>query len=89
MDFFAVAAEVLGDIKLSSGQLAQLRAIDRKYQQRLYTLLHDSGVAGTPSDSMGGARDPTAEEAAELRAMIESDIREIVATKQPGFIDSH
>jgi hypothetical protein len=27
---------MLGDMELSSGQLAQLRALDRKYAQRLY-----------------------------------------------------
>ncbi len=43
MEFFAVAEKVLGDIKLSPGQLALLRAIDRAYQQRLYTLEEGMG----------------------------------------------
>ena len=32
----AEAARMLGDLELSSGQLAQLRALDRKYAQRRY-----------------------------------------------------
>ncbi len=32
----AEAARLLGDIELSPGQLAQLRALNRKYAQRLY-----------------------------------------------------
>lgn len=36
MNALAEAARMLGDMELSSGQLAQLRALDRKYAQRLY-----------------------------------------------------
>jgi hypothetical protein len=32
----AEAARLLGDIELSPGQLAQLRALNRKYAQRVY-----------------------------------------------------
>jgi hypothetical protein len=32
----AEAARMLGDLELTSGQLAQLRALDRKYAQRRY-----------------------------------------------------
>jgi hypothetical protein len=32
----AEAARLLGDIELTLGQLAQLRALDRKYAQRRY-----------------------------------------------------
>lgn len=45
---FAVAARLLGDLTLSAGQLAQLRAIDRKYQQALFTLL-DGAQRPAPS----------------------------------------
>jgi hypothetical protein len=36
MNALAEAARMLGDMELSAGQLAQLRALDRKYAQRLY-----------------------------------------------------
>lgn len=36
MNALAEAARLLGDMELSSGQLAQLRALDRKYAQRRY-----------------------------------------------------
>ena len=36
MNALAEAARLLGDIELSPGQLAQLRALNRKYAQRLY-----------------------------------------------------
>jgi hypothetical protein len=69
----AVAAEMLGDLELSSGQLAQLRALDRKYAQRVYTLLHDSD---------GAKRDLTELEAAGLRAQLESDITDLLTAEQ-------
>ncbi|HUQ15708.1 MAG TPA: hypothetical protein VM094_06605 [Gemmatimonadales bacterium] len=36
MNALAEAARMLGDMELSSGQLAQLRALDRKYAQRRF-----------------------------------------------------
>ena len=36
MNALAEAARMLGDMELTSGQLAQLRALDRKYAQRRY-----------------------------------------------------
>jgi hypothetical protein len=36
MNALAEAARLLGDIALSPGQLAQLRALDRKYAQQRY-----------------------------------------------------
>ena len=36
MNALAEAARMLGDLELTSGQLAQLRALDRKYAQRRY-----------------------------------------------------
>jgi hypothetical protein len=36
MNALAEAARMLGEMELSPGQLAQLRALDRKYAQRLY-----------------------------------------------------
>ncbi len=36
MNALAEASRMLGGMELSPGQLAQLRALDRKYAQRLY-----------------------------------------------------
>jgi hypothetical protein len=36
MNALAEAARMLGDMELSPGQLAQLRALDRKYAQRRF-----------------------------------------------------
>jgi hypothetical protein len=36
MNALAEAARILGDMELSPGQLAQLRALDRKYAQRRF-----------------------------------------------------
>ena len=36
---FSLVERMLGDLKLSVGQWTQLRAIDHKYQQSLFTLL--------------------------------------------------
>jgi hypothetical protein len=44
---FTVAARLLGNVTLSPPQLTQLRAIDRTYQQALFTLLNGSQRAPT------------------------------------------
>ncbi len=36
MNAMAEAGKLLGDLELSGGQLAQIRALDRKYAQRAY-----------------------------------------------------
>jgi len=65
---FAVAARLIGDVSLTRSQWAQLRAIDRRYQQALFTLL-------------GGAqRAPTA---AELAPLDDAAARDIVAMLTP------
>ena len=69
MNAYAMAAQLLGDVELSVGQLAQLRAIDVKYQQRLFTLLHRDDA-------------PPVEEMAELRAMIAADLLEMLTPEQ-------
>jgi hypothetical protein len=48
VDAFSVAAQMLGELELGPGQLAELRAIDSKYHQRLYTLLHASELRPGP-----------------------------------------
>ena len=77
MGAFELAATLLGDLPLSSGQVAELRAIDRKYQQRLFTLLHhDATGAVLP------ARQPTADELSRLDDMIAADILGMLTSAQ-------
>jgi hypothetical protein len=81
---FAVASEMLGTLELTSAQLAQLRALDREYQQRLFALLHRREAAG--DSSAGGALEPrpalTPAEAAELRRMLERGILDLLTPEQ-------
>lgn len=85
MNAYTMATQLLGDVDLSAGQLAQLRAIDMKYQQRLFTLLHRDD-AGRPADLPGAApareREPTAEEMAALREMIAADLLDMLTPEQ-------
>ncbi|HEX8696376.1 MAG TPA: hypothetical protein VF746_28415 [Longimicrobium sp.] len=93
MDAFTVAAQMLGGLELDAGQLAQLRAIDSKYQQRLYALLHASDTPArlggwySEPDTPGVAHEPTPAELAELRAMLETDIRSLLSPEQRGRLD--
>lgn len=83
MNAYTLAAELLGGVELSVGQLAELRAIDMKYQQRLFTLLHRSGAdAAGPSAPARAEREPTAEELASLRETIESDLFDLLTPEQ-------
>lgn len=65
---FTVATRLLGNLTLSPAQLAQLRAIDRKYQQALFTILD------------GTQRAPTA---AEISTLDDSAARDILAMLRP------
>ena len=82
---YAIAESMLGTLALSSGQMAQLRAIDHKYQQRLFTLLRteppesDATGSSSPAD---GVRALTDEETAELEAMITADILDTLSAEQ-------
>ena len=67
---FAVGARLLGDLRLSAWQLAQLRAIDRTYQQALFTLLD------------GGERPATSAEIARLDERAARDILEMLTPEQ-------
>lgn len=78
MSALTTALEMLGDIQLSPGQLAQLRALDRKYAQRVYTLLHDS-EAGT-------RRELTEAEVADLEAKLRSDIYALLTPEQQSLL---
>jgi hypothetical protein len=72
-----MAKELLGDLEPSPGQLAQLRALDRKYAQRVYSLLHESDI---PRQEL------TDGEAADLRAMLVSDILALLTPEQKGLL---
>ena len=83
MNPYEIAAEMLGDVTLSSWQVAELRAIDRKYQQRLFTLLHRGGDRAGP----GAEGAVTAEEAAELRHRVVTDILAMLTPEQRRILD--
>ena len=67
---FSVAEHLLGRLTLTPGQTAQLRAIDHKYQQSLYTMLS------------GARRAPTEAERSQLDAMAARAIIEMLTPEQ-------
>lgn len=82
MDVFTVAAEIFGDLKLTSGQLGQLRALE-------YRLLLDSAGAGGKRAVAGATAQDTADEPvawrvrdASARAMISAEILEMLTPEQ-------
>jgi hypothetical protein len=77
MNALTVAADILGNISLSPGQLAQLRALNRKYAQRAYSLLHESSA---PRRELSDA------EAADLQAMLVSDILAMLTPEQQSLL---
>ena len=77
MGAYEAAATLLGDLVLSAGQLAELRAIDHKYQQRLFTLLHQDG-----GGAVQAAREPTQAELSGLDAMVAADILAMLTPTQ-------
>ncbi len=77
MDAFTVAAEILGDRQLTSGQIAQLRAINQRYWQAVSAIRHSGAEQGEQ-----GAVALTAAQVAELRAMLEWEIRSLRAPDQ-------
>jgi hypothetical protein len=85
VDAFTVVAELLGDLELTSGQLAQVRAINHKYWQKVYTLLHPPGEEGrlaTPGATASSVESLTERQTADLRAMLERDVRAILTPEQ-------
>jgi hypothetical protein len=71
VDPFTIAAELLGDMQLlSRGQLAQLRALNSKYQQRVFEL------------TLGGTRGLMEGEGSELEAMVRRDILAMLTSQQ-------
>ena len=93
MDAFTVAAEVLGDLQLTSGQAAQLRAIDHKYWQAVYDLLHPPdddaprAAVGREPASPAAEVSLTAEQVADLRAMLERNVRALLTPEQREALD--
>lgn len=83
MSAFTLAAQMLGDMPLSAGQLAQLRAIDMKYQQRLFTLVNpieaDADATGSP---VRAPRVPTDVELRALEEMVTSDVIAMLTQEQ-------
>lgn len=77
MNALTMASELLGDLELSPGQLAQLRALDRKYAQRVYTLLHESDVT---------RQELTDAEGADLHARLVSDILALLTPEQQSLL---
>ncbi len=93
MDAFTVAAQMLGGLELGSGQLAQLRAINSKYHQRLYSLLHASdtparlGGSYSEPDPHPVERELTPAELTDLHALLVSDIRGLLSPGQRTLLD--
>ena len=72
---YTVAARVLGDLALTPQQSGQLRAIDHKYQQALFTVLN------------GAQRPPTIAETSPLDEIAARDIRDMLTPEQRRQID--
>lgn len=84
MDAFTVAEELLPGIHLTSGQLAQLRAINYEYYTRLFALSR-TPLPGAPQpqpDAPPVVREPTPAEAGELRATLVAEIRAMLTPDQ-------
>jgi Spy/CpxP family protein refolding chaperone len=80
MNAFTMLGDMLGNLELTPGQLTQLRALNRKYAQRVYTLLHES-EAGTP-------RELTKAEAADLDAKLMADILALLTPEQQSALQN-
>lgn len=68
---FTVAARLLAGITLTVSQTSQLRAIDHKYQQSLYTMLE--GAHRAPTDAERSQLDDSA--AREIMKMLTAEQR--------------
>ena len=79
MDAYGTAARILDGIELTPGQLAQLRAIDHKWQQRLFDLVHPAGSPGT-------RREPTEAELEALRRGVADDVLALLTPEQRGLL---
>ena len=95
MDPFTMAKQLLGDVELTPGQLAQLRAINTKYYTELFALEHRApsegrarGAAPEPKGSPAArASAVTASDMATLDARIAADIRDMLTEEQRTVLD--
>ena len=74
---FTVAARLLGNVTLGPSQLAQLRAVDRKYQQALFDLVD------------GSQRAPTMAEVLTLDEIAARDVLAILTPDQLAALPDH
>ncbi|HKW47794.1 MAG TPA: hypothetical protein VJN70_10125 [Gemmatimonadaceae bacterium] len=72
---YTVAERMLGNLALTPQQSGQLRAIDHKYQQALFTMLN------------GAQRAPTITEMSQLDEIAARDIRVMLTPDQRRQID--
>ncbi|HEV7366447.1 MAG TPA: hypothetical protein VGN76_11425 [Gemmatimonadales bacterium] len=79
MNALTIARELVGNLELSPDQLAGVRALDRKYAQRAYTLLHQSDAT---------SHDLTDAEAASLHAQLVSDILALLTPEQQSLLQT-
>jgi hypothetical protein len=87
-----MATLALGDVALTSGQLAQLRAINTKYFTELYALQRKAeaeGRTGAEAAEVRADRQPAPTEAdmAALDAMVASDLRQMLTEEQRAVFD--
>jgi hypothetical protein len=81
MDAFSIAAEMLGDLRLTSGQLGQLRALDYRLLIEIDRLSGLRRLEDATSET-SSAFEPTPNETAALREMIVGDILEMLTPEQ-------
>ena len=77
MNALRVASQILGDMDLSSGQLAQLQALNRKYAQRVYSLTHQADTT---------KRELTDTEVVAIQAQLRSDILALLTPEQQSLL---
>jgi hypothetical protein len=91
MNPFTMAEILLGDMQLTPGQLAQLRAINTKYFTELYALQEKARAERTPTVQAASVAEsePAIPEAdlAALDAVIARDIRDMLTAEQRAAVD--
>ena len=90
MDPFTMAELLLGDLTLTSGQLAQLRAINTKYFTELHALEQATGPerGARAEESLADGPPAIPESAlAALDAQIARDIRDMLSEDQRAVLD--
>jgi hypothetical protein len=90
MDPFTMAELLIGDMQLTSGQLAQLRAINTKYFTEVFALEQKArrhGGSGTGEQPGDRAREIPDADLRALDALIARDIRDILTEDQRAVFD--